>query len=368
MTAATFLRALRVPLSFAPLLLIVLFSAGITLASFVGLIGIPLALILSSWYFKYSFAVLDACETGAAEPPVLSVEMINPLDERRSLVMLVIVIALFSASGAASYWFGAWGAVVFGLLGFTVLPGVIAVQAASGSIVQSLDPAIWFGTVRQLGVDYLWLLLGIVAIGAVAAIAVRGPFFGAVAFVMYAGLAIQALIGLMLYEHRKDEWFEEANLPQRVVSGEDPHLEASRKRFVDAIYAEWRNGAKANAWRDVVSLSEKSEEPLDELRWVYDAVAVWPDQGMANRVAQELVARLLAVKNHSESFKLVRKRLAVDRDFRPLASSDLIRLVTLARDVGDRATARTLLREFDRFYPSDSQHALAEELSREVAR
>jgi hypothetical protein len=367
-TPATFLRALRVPLNFAPLLLIVLFSIGLTLASFVGLIGIPLALILSSWYLKYSFAVLDACAVGAAEPPVLSIEMVNPLGERRSLTLLAILGALFFASGAVRYWFGDWGALGVSLLAFVILPGVITVQAASGSVLQSLNPAIWLGTVRQLGMDYVWLLAGIVGIGAVTAIAVQGPLLGAIAFVMYAGLAVQALIGGMLYEHRQDEWFDEASLPQRVVSGDDPHLEASRKRFVDAVYAEWRNGAKQNAWRDVVAQFEKSEEPLDELRWMYDRVAVWPDPALANRIAQELMPRLLAVKNHSETFKLVRKRLAADRDFRPLLSTDLIRLATLARDVGDRATARALLRDFDRFFPGDPQHALAEELSREVAR
>jgi TolA-binding protein len=95
---------------------------------------------------------------------------------------------------------------------------------------------------------------------------------------------------------------------------------------------------------------------------------VWPDQGLANRIAQELIPRLLAQKNNSESFNLARKRLAADRDFRPRASTDLIRLATLARDVGDRATARALLREFDRFFPNDPQRAMADELVKQVQR
>jgi hypothetical protein len=367
-TPATFLRALQVPLRSAPLILIALFSVALTIAANVGLFGIPLAVILSSWYLKYTFAILDVAAAGTAEPPVLSVEMVNPLSEGRALVLLVLVGAVFFASGAVRYWFGNAGAVLVSLLAFVILPGVIAVQGVSGSILQSLNPRVWYGTVRQLGVDYVWLLLAIGGIAGLAAIATIGPLLGAIAFLMYAGLAIQALIGGVLHEHRNEAWFEEASLPQRRVTGEDPHLEAKRRNFVDAVYAEWRNGAQQNAWRDVVAQYEKSDEPLDELRWMYQRIEVWPDQRLANRIAQELVRRLLEQKNHSESFRLVRQRLKADRDFRPVASADLIRLVTLARDVGDRATARALLREFERFYPQDPQRTMAEELRRQVER
>jgi len=365
---ATFGRALTIPLRSAPLILIVLFSVLITIGLNVGFFGIPLVLILSSWHLKYSFAILDQAAVGTGEPPVLAVEMLNPLGERRSLVLLVIISAVFFASGAARFWFGGAAAFAVGALAFYILPGVIVVQGASGSILQSLNPRIWLGTVRHLGVDYAWLLLGIGALCVVTAVAFALPQILAIAVVLYCALAIQALIGSVLFEHREDPWFEEASLPQRVVSGDDPHLEGFRKRFVDSVYAEWRSGAQRNAWRDVVAQYEKSEQPLDELRWMLERIAAWPDQRLANRIAQELVPRLLAMKNHSESFNLVRKRLAADRDFRPLASTDLIRLVTLARDVGDRATARALLREFERFYPNDPQRVMADELAKQVQR
>jgi hypothetical protein len=362
------LRALRLPLNTAPLLLIVIFSLALSAAAYAGLFGVPLALILASWYLKYSFAILDAATVGAAEPPVLSVEMINPLGERRSLVLLAIVVFVFFASGAARYWFGDLGAAVVGVLAFLAVPGIIAIQGFTGSIVQSLNPRIWLGTVRQLGTDYLRLLAGIAGVCVLAGLVLQLPLTFAIAGVLYCGLAIQGLIGGLLFEHRRDDWFDEANLPIRSVSGEDPHLEKTRDLFIDALYAEWRNGAHQNAWRDVVAQYEKSDEPLEEMRWIYRRIAIWPDPGLANRLAQELVPRLLAARNHSESFDIVRKRLAADRNFRPIASSDLIRLATLARDVGDRATARALLREFDRFYPNDPQRATAEELTRQVQR
>jgi hypothetical protein len=366
--SATLVRALAMPLRSAPLILIVIFSVAMTAAWYAGLFGIPLIFILSSWYLKYTFAVLDSAAAGAAEPPVLAVEMLNPFGEPRSLVLLIIVIAVFCASGAAQYWFGNVGAAGVSLLAFGIIPGMIVVMAASGSAAQSLSPRIWLETVRNLGKDYVWLLLAIIAIGVLDSIADLGPVFVSIAFTLYAGLAIQALIGCLLYEHREDEWFEEASLPQRQLSGDDPHLEATRKQFIDAVYAEWRSGAKQNAWHDVVAQYEKSDEPVDELRWMYQKTEVWPDQGLANRIAQELIPRLLAQKNNSESFNLARKRLAADRDFRPRASTDLIRLATLARDVGDRATARALLREFDRFFPNDPQRAMADELVKQVQR
>jgi hypothetical protein len=367
-TAATFIRALRTPLHSAPLILIALFSVALTIAANVGLAGLPLALILASWYLKYTFAVLDAAASGAAEPPVLSVEMVSPLGERRAPLLLAIAVGVFFASGAARFWFGNAGAVGVSLLAFVIVPGMIAVQSVSGSVLQSLNPTIWLGTVRQLGRDYWWMLLGIAGIAIMAAIGTQAPLLPALVFTMYAGLAIQALIGGVLHEHRKDAWFEDASLPERVVSGEDPHEDATRKRFVDAVYAEWRNGAKQNAWRDVVAQYEKSETPLDELRWMYQSIRLWPDPGLANRIAQEMIPRLLATRANSETFNIVRGRLAADRDFRPRASAELLHLATLARDVGDRMTARALLRDFDRFFPNDPQRASAEALANQVQR
>src|SRR5262245_5654254 len=105
-------KGLRYPLQGAPLLFIgaytvlmsfVVWQAG---RSLIGLVAVlPLALILVSWLSKYAFAMFDTIARGLPEPPVLSYEMINPLNEQRPLGQAMIVLVFYVASGwTAPLW------------------------------------------------------------------------------------------------------------------------------------------------------------------------------------------------------------------------------------------------------------------------
>lgn len=59
MGAAAILRYLAIPLRMAPLLLIGTFSLLLVLATKAGFLGIPLGLILLSWFTKYAFVLID---------------------------------------------------------------------------------------------------------------------------------------------------------------------------------------------------------------------------------------------------------------------------------------------------------------------
>jgi hypothetical protein len=87
MSAAAIFRYLGIPLRMAPLLLIGTFSVLLIVAAKAGLFGIPLGLIILSWFTKYSFVLMDHLAEGVVEPPVLSIEMVNPLSEQRPMIM-----------------------------------------------------------------------------------------------------------------------------------------------------------------------------------------------------------------------------------------------------------------------------------------
>ena len=91
--------------------------------------------------------------------------------------------------------------------------------------------------------------------------------------------------------------------------------------------------------------------------------------GLATRMwSIEDIVRLLEAKRASQALKVTRRHLAADADFRPARAAELIRLVTLARDAGDRALARRLLADFDQHYANDPAAAIARELQQELAR
>jgi hypothetical protein len=374
MGAAAILRYLAVPLRTAPLLLIGTFSVLLLTALYAGIAGIPLGLIVLSWFSKYSFVLMDRLAEGAVEPPVLSMEMVNPLDEQRPVLLLLMAIGLFYATDAASYWVGKRGELVLQLTGGAILPAVVAVQGATNSVVQSLNPRRVLGLIVRLRGDYL-VIVGFIALVCVfARSVVASSLFGAlplvvgIALLMYVWLATFSLIGGVLYERRVDIGLDDVHTPESLDTAADDEApdERARDREIDRIYAQWRGGAHGNAWNSVLGLVGKSSDPIAELRWLYQRTAQWPDGRLADRLARELLPRLLLQRSTGEALDLVRERLRKDARFRPTGSADLLTLVHLARTAGDRATARLLLQDFSKLYPGDPAQATVDRLNTQL--
>ncbi len=363
------LRYLTVPLSIAPLLLILTFSVLMLLAIKATLFGIVLGLLLLTGFFKYSFVLLDELADGRTDPPVLSIEMMNPV-ESRSLPVLVFVLAMFFASSAAVFWFGPILSVVIGVLALAALIAIIAVQGATGSLVQSLNPVRCWRLIIRLRGDYLLVLGCALILCAMIGVsrALGLPLLLQIAIFMYAWLALFSLIGGLLHERRLEIGLDDAYEVEALESDDEGELERDRQRNIDRIYAEWRGGSHKNAWQSVTTYLAQSAEPLAELQWLYERAKAWPDQRLANRLAQEMLPRLFAERRNGDALDMLRERLSATADFRPLASADLIRLVQLARDAGDRRVARDLLRDFERFYPNDAAAPAASLLTQQLER
>lgn len=365
------LRYAAVPLKIAPLLLIVIFSVLLLLAIKATLFGLMLGILLLTGFFKYSFVLLDQLADGKMDPPVLSIEMMNPIGESRSLPVLVFVVGAFFLSSAGVYWFGPALSVAIGVLVLTALVAIIAVQGATGSLAQSLNPIRCVRLIQRLPVDYFLvvacalLLCAMIAIGRAAGL----PTLLQIAIFMYAWLAVFSLIGGLLHEHRAELGLDDASEFDAVESEDDDRkVERIRQQNLDRIYAEWRGGSHKNAWQSVTTYLAQSADPLAELRWLYERTKGWPDQRLANRLAQETLPRLLAERRNGEALDMLKERLRSTSDFRPLASADLIRLAQLARDGGERRVARDLLRDFERFYPNDAAASVATLLMQQLER
>jgi hypothetical protein len=289
MGAAAIIRYLAIPLRTAPLLLIGTFSVLLVLAAKARFTGIPLALIVLSWFSKYAFVLLDHLADGVVEPPVLSIEMVNPLSEQRPLILLLMGLGVYFGAAAASAWIGERGALVLMLAAAAVLPAIVAVQGATNTVVQSLNPRRLLGLIARLRGDYV-LILGFVALVwffarfvVESSIGDALPLVLRIALLMYAWLALFSLIGGVLWERRLDIGLEDVHTPEHWDAGkgdEEPD-DRARDKEIDRIYAEWRGGAHANAWNTVLGLVNQSGDPIAELRWIYQRAAQWPDGRLA---------------------------------------------------------------------------------------
>ena len=368
-------RALRLPLRMAPLLVILPFSVLMALGVRVPIPGIVLICILWSWFTKYGFAFLERIAAGDAEPPALSVEMVNPLGERHRFGLLVIVLLVFLGSGAIAYWTGPVLAWLVGMLLVLVLPAVLAVQAATDDLAEALSPSGWTRLLRNVGADYaivvgVTLVLVLAVAGVVQGfIAGRVPLFVAIALGMYAWLAMHALLGVMLHEHRGELHLRDVAAAIAVnIGSRHRHDVHEDDAFLDEIFAEWRNRAYDNALRSVARRLHSAADPLGELRWLHERTSNWDDLRLAERLAQQLLSRLLPARRHAEALQIARTRLAANPDFRPGQADEVIRLVELARAGGELPMARTLLREFPSRFPESSLGPIAANLTRDLQR
>lgn len=369
MQATQVARYLAIPLQLAPLLFILVFSLLTTIATYAGLLGIPLAVLIFLGFIRYSFALRDAVFNEAPELPVLTVEMLNPIGELRSIVILAIAVALFFGTGAAAYWMPPIVRIALGVLALTFLLAIVAVQCITGSLVRALDPRRWIRLIAALRQDWLLVMLCgalFFVLGRALAGWNTAPFVVRVALLMYVWLALFAFIGGVLYERREDLVCEETDDIEPVPLDTTEATERQRDREVDQIYAQWRSGAYRNAWQTIATLLQKSADPIPELRWLYRRISRWPDRRLADRVAQELVTCFLAVPSHGEVLNLVGERLRVSAEFRPSTSTELIRVVEMARDIGERRIARTLLKDFERLFPRDAMQAQIEKLQQQL--
>lgn len=371
MESAQVARYLAVPAQMAPAMFIVVFSLLFALAAQASVMGIPLMLLLFFGFCKYSFALLDAVTEGA-QAPTLSVEMMNPVEGGlQSLVVLILVAGAFYGTGAASYWMSPIVCAIVGLGLLGVLIAIVAVEGASGSLAQALNPRHWWTMVTRLGADYL-LIVACAAAFFLLGLAVLSwpalPSIIAAAILLYGWLAIFALTGGVLRERRHElglDVMEETDPAKRSLNRA---IQLERDHVVDRIYAEWRNGAHKNAWNTVMLQLTANTDPLEQLGWLYERTCRWPDQRMADRLARERIARLLPIRRHGEVLDLIDARLKVNPDFRAEASSDLIRWVQLARDGGHRRLARALLKDFERLYPKDASQSQVDVLRHELER
>lgn len=346
-------RYLLLPFHSTPLVLVVTFSFGLVMAVRAGLMGIPLGFLLLSWFFKYCFVVLDSIVAGDDEPPVLSIEMVNPISEQRpfALALLIIaegmlVVALRRHVGLAA---GVCGVVV--LTG--VLPANIAVLGATRNPFFAIWPPTLLTLIRALGWNYL-LLNGVTlaAAGVLYWMATHAVSIG------FAFLAMQlvflltfALVGGALFEHRLELGIESKTRKERMAERDAREHTAERLRMLDRAYNGFRVRKPSEGWQEIetwlrrYSQASQESQPGDspllvEYRAILEAASQWDDVRPADRLANDLVGLLLAKRATGEALGVVENRLTTNPQFQLSPAALAIRIAELAGAAGKKPLQR----------------------------
>src|SRR5215467_13053854 len=126
-------RYFLLPFHSTILVLLGTFTLGWVLVAKAGFLGIPMGLILLSWFFKYCFVLFDSITAGNETPPVLSVEMVNPIDEQRPLAQAAIIVFGCLLVRAIFDYLGRAAGFVAGSALLVELPAIVAVLGVTGN-------------------------------------------------------------------------------------------------------------------------------------------------------------------------------------------------------------------------------------------
>jgi len=335
---------------------VVVFAFLLFIAVKASLVGLPLALLVISWFFKYAYILFDHTVRGFDEPPTLDIQMMNPIDEQRPLAQVVILGLIGYAVYQTYDHFGTGAAVGLTIVCLLFLPASVAILGLESNLLKAAYPMYWFSLVRGLGILYGAVLLVMVAYALGLRLLWAFDLWLPVEFVigMFAVLSVFSFLGGALYERRHELNLETWASPERTAALENQQTQRENDKLVHDAYGLMRAGAHIKSFRMLEDwLKSRGNTPEDYL-WLCERTLSWDDPRYVTRLTEELTGRLLTLKRMGEALDVVTRRLNLDPNFRPKSAADTLAIAQLAaRGGGAPRLARILLSDFAARFEGD---------------
>jgi hypothetical protein len=349
---------------------VVVFALLLYIASKAGLIGIPLALLVFSWFFKYAYILFDHTVRGFEEPPTLDIQMVNPVDEQRPLAQLLILGLTFGAVKLLQGYLGSAAAIAAAVISAFFLPASVAVLGLESNVLKAANPVEWIRIVRGLGFLYGVVLsiiaLYVLVLGLLGRLELWTPI--EIATWMFAILSVFSFLAGALYERRDELGLETWTSPEQSEAKQRKEDLRQDDKIVLEAYGLMRAGSHTKSWQVLIDwLKSRGNDPED-YRWLCGRVATWDDPRYVTRLIQEQVDRLLTLKRTGEALDVVAKRLSLDPGFRPKSAANTLDIAQLAaRGGGVPKVARLLLSDFAARFAGDPRVAEATALAHHLS-
>jgi hypothetical protein len=350
---------------------VIVFALLLTVAARAGLLGIPLAFILTSWFFKYAYILFDHTVWGIDEPPPLDIQMLNPLSEQRPLAQLAILGLIYGALKLAGTTLGPAVAISLAALAALSLPASVAILGLERNILKAIYPLALAHMVRGLGAMYFVVLAVIALYIAGIGLLVRWVSFVPLelALAMFGILSMFSVLGGALYERRDELNLDTRKSPERTLEVERRAQSRQSDAVVADAYGLVRVGSHAKAWAVLQDWLSTRGNAIEDYHWLCERVSTWGDPRYATRLTEEYVERLLSLRKDGQALDVVSRRLELNPSFRPKTAAATLRIARLAaRGGGAPRIARALLADFGARFPGDPSTAAAQALASELAR
>ena len=349
---------------------VIVFALLLTIAAKASyLMGLPLAMLALSWFFKYCYILFDQVSRGFNEPPVMDITMMNPVSEQRPAAQVLILGLIIAAIVVTNLYVGALPAVLLSVICLLFLPASIAILGLEGNILKAAYPIAWLKMAFGLGHLYI-LVLGLIfleylliyALGTLDLwLSVR------MAIGLFGTLSIFSLLAGAVYERRDELGIDTYISPERTAERDRKEELRQDQTLVTEAYGLMRAREHIKSWEMLQGWLKSHDHNPDAYLWLCDRVETWEDARYITRLTEERVARLLVLKRTGAALDVVAQRLGIDPNFRPKSAADTLSVAQLAARGGGKPTvARTLLSDFATRFADDPRIQVAAALAQHL--
>ena len=328
-------------------------------------IGIPLALLVTSWFFKYAYILFDHTARGFDEPPTLDIQMMNPVDEQRPLGQVLILCIVGALLYYAHAYIGTPAALALGVVCLFFLPASAAILGLESHLLKAANPVEWLSLVRGLGLLYGAVLLVIFGYAILLSLLWNFDLWPPIEYSidMFAVLSAFSFLAGCVYERRHELNLETWVSPEQTQALEMKALQRQHDKVILDAYGLMRADAHIKCWQTLIDWLQKRGNAPEDYAWLCERTVSWDDPRYVTRLTENYVARALELKRTGEALDVVKNRLNLDPKFRPKTSADTLTIAQLAaRGGGAPKVARILLSDFAARFAGDPRVAIADAL------
>jgi hypothetical protein len=349
-------------------LVLLVFAPLLVIAKLGGLLGLPMALLLFSWFSKYAYILFDATVRGEAETPALDIQMLHPFNELRPLAQLAVVALAGGAIVVAGQFAGPVAAAAIAIGCAVLLPASVAVLGLEGNPLDAINPLAWLRLVRGLGFWYLAVLGVIAGYGLLLEALHEAQLWQILQLLAaeFATLSVFTVLAGALYERRHELGLDAWHAPERKAQRDRDEEERRHQRTIDAAHDQVRIGLHTNAWKLLQDWLGARGNAIEDYSWLCERLASWTDARYAARMTQEYLERLLSLRRNGEALDVLAARLRLDPEFRPKSAASTFALAALAARGGAKPVARRLLGDFAQRFAGDATVAAAGRLAQQL--
>jgi hypothetical protein len=343
-------RILLVPFHPTNLVMVGIFAVLMALCLSGGLYGLFGVFFLQIWLFKYCFVLVEHLANGAAEPPVMDIDMLSPFEIRPWVQGTILMGGVWLC-----ILIGGKAGVALGLVLLAMLPATVAILGFGEHAWEAVNPLTWYRVIRGLGPFYVALLVALVVIAAISVLLRRVDLWSVieVAIALWCEVAFFALVGVSLYLRRKQLGYEPRRSPERAAAREEMERVKLRARMVDDVFQLVRLGKHVDATAPLARwLNDTDPEHLSKDAYhVAEKALGWESTLALNTIGSTLIRHLMRYGRPDAAlavFEILRRQ---GSNFTMDSVTDLRTLAEFAESQGRAELAQSMRLETPVIHP-----------------